>query len=322
MYYVYEWYIKDTNEVIYVGKGTKNRYKVKKHNRFFNDMIKRFDCSSRIIKEFNTEKEAFEYEYTRVNELKTIGQCVCNIYQGGTGGTTSWWNEEYKKMYSEKNVMKSEAQRKRMSKHNPMNNPDVSKKVASKKSRAVIIGDKEYSSIKEAANELNTYYDTIRNWCRKGINSKGEKCRFKDSEQVIFVGGRYNKGGCRSLTYLGKSYETPKDLADETGLNPSTILKWLKNGFDSKGNPCRYDDDNTQHFFKPNRFAPKAVIVNGVRYSTISEAAKANNVCVDTIRYLLKGVHKSNKLHCEYDNQQPSQGKSDNSTLEGSTTNE
>ena len=39
MYYVYEWYVKETGEIFYVGKGTKNRYKVKKHNRFFNDFI-------------------------------------------------------------------------------------------------------------------------------------------------------------------------------------------------------------------------------------------------------------------------------------------
>ena len=52
MFYVYEWFIKETNEVIYVGKGCGRRYKVTKHNKFFNDMIKRFDCDSRIIKEF------------------------------------------------------------------------------------------------------------------------------------------------------------------------------------------------------------------------------------------------------------------------------
>ena len=40
MFYVYEWFVKETGEVFYVGKGIKNRYKVKKHNKFFNDFIK------------------------------------------------------------------------------------------------------------------------------------------------------------------------------------------------------------------------------------------------------------------------------------------
>ena len=39
MFYVYEWFVKESGEVFYVGKGTKNRYKVKKHNKFFNDFI-------------------------------------------------------------------------------------------------------------------------------------------------------------------------------------------------------------------------------------------------------------------------------------------
>jgi hypothetical protein len=55
MYYVYEWYIIGTNEVIYVGKGTRLRYKVKKHNKLFNEMIRRFPCESRIVKEFENE---------------------------------------------------------------------------------------------------------------------------------------------------------------------------------------------------------------------------------------------------------------------------
>lgn len=52
MYYVYEWFIVETGEVIYVGKGTGRRYKVRKHNRLFNEMIRRFECDSRIVKEF------------------------------------------------------------------------------------------------------------------------------------------------------------------------------------------------------------------------------------------------------------------------------
>lgn len=182
MYYVYEWFIVETGEIIYVGKGTGKRYTVRKHNRFFNDMIKRFNCESRIIKTFNDEQEAFQYEFDRINELKDIGQCVCNIYQGGLGGTTNWWTDELRKKYSEHNVMKSRNQRERMSERNPMKDPKVSKRVAKKKSRAVIIGDAEYESVKEAHEKLGHATDTIREWCVKGINSKGEICRYKDGK--------------------------------------------------------------------------------------------------------------------------------------------
>ena len=125
MFYVYEWYVVESAEIFYVGKGTRNRYKVRKHNKFFNDFITRYNCDSRIIKEFKTEKEAFEYEYERINELKCIGQCVCNIYEGGTGGTVEWWTEERKEKYSKNNVMKSKKQRARMSANNPMKNAEI-----------------------------------------------------------------------------------------------------------------------------------------------------------------------------------------------------
>lgn len=182
MYYVYEWFIVDTGEIFYVGKGTKLRYRVRKHNRFFNDFIKRYKCDSRIIKHFDTESEAFEYEYIRVNELKAIGQCVCNIYEGGLGGTDSWWTDEKRKEYSEKNVMKSEEQRKRMSENNPMKNADVAKRVASKKTRPVTIGDTTYASVKEAAKDKGVITETIRKWCIKGVNSQGEKCMYTDGK--------------------------------------------------------------------------------------------------------------------------------------------
>ena len=39
MFYVYEWFIKESGKVFYVGKGHKNRYKVRKHNKLFNYIL-------------------------------------------------------------------------------------------------------------------------------------------------------------------------------------------------------------------------------------------------------------------------------------------
>ena len=183
MYYVYEWYIKETGEIIYVGKGCRNRYKVTKHNRFFNDMIKRNECKSRIIKKFENEKDAFDYEFIRINELKEKGQCVCNIYNGGTGGSTNWWTDEMRKKYSEKNVMKSENQRERMKKNNPMSNPEIAEKTNGQKRIPVIINNKRYISIKEASKKIGVSTDTIARWCKQGHNTKGTKCFFEKNMQ-------------------------------------------------------------------------------------------------------------------------------------------
>lgn len=183
MYYVYEWYIVETNEIIYVGKGTKSRYKVRKHNKFFNDTIRRYECDSRIIKEFETEIEAFKFEFNRINELKAQGQCVCNIRDGGFGGTTEWWTDDLRQRYSEKNIMHSIEQRKRMSENNPMKNPQIAQKTNGQKRRKVTIGDTTYDSIKDAKIALNISYSNIITWGKRGVTPSGDKCIIEEQKQ-------------------------------------------------------------------------------------------------------------------------------------------
>ena len=327
MYYVYEWYIVETDEVIYVGKGTGRRYKVRKHNKLFNEMLKRFNCESRIVKQFESEKEAFDYEFDRVMELQFKGQCVCNIRNGGFGGTTDWWTDELRKKYSDNNVMKSEKQRKRMSENNPMKNKEIAAKTNGQKKRPVIVGDKEYPSVKDACNELGVCSDVIANWCKKGVNPKGEKCRYKDQEQVQFTDKRYNKGGSRAVVYEGVRYECVIDFAKAIGISENTAHYWLRRGFNSSGIPCRYEDDTRELKFENRHIArnknrAKPVIVNGVQYKSCEEASKAVGLSVKTIYTYIHNKGKSNKYICEYGNQQPSRGNTDDSTTEGSTTNE
>lgn len=183
MFYVYEWYIKNTGEIIYVGKGCNKRYKVTKHNRLFNEMIKRYECDSRIIKNFTNEVDAFEYEFVRINELKQQEQCVCNINKGGAGGTVSWWNDELRKKYSKENVMKSENQRKRMKEHNPMSNPKIAEKTNGLKRRKVIVGNKTYNSIKDAKELLNVSYSNLITWNKKGKTPDGKKIEIEPQKQ-------------------------------------------------------------------------------------------------------------------------------------------
>lgn len=261
MFYVYEWFVKESGEVFYVGKGTKNRYKVKKHNKFFNDFIKRYDCDSRIIKTFENEQDAFAYEFERVNELKSIGQCVCNIYQGGLGGTTSWWTDEMRENYSKNNVMKSENQRKRMSKNNPMKNKEIAEKVNKKNKRKVCVGDKVYDGV--------------------------------------------------------------IDVALEYGIRDTAIQYWLQRGYSSDLKPCYYYGEEVPVIkLRTHCNNARAVIVDGVRYEKVKDAAKKINVDPSVLIRALK-QNKTCKEHiCKYDNQQPSQTNTDKSSLEGSTTNE
>lgn len=262
MFYVYEWFIVETGEIIYVGKGTRNRYKVRKHNRLFNEMILKHNCESRIVKEFEQEKDAFEYEFERVLELKLKGQCVCNIYNGGTGGTTAWWNDEYRERYSKNNVMKAISQRERMTTNNPMKDKNVSRKVAEKISRKVCIEDEIYGSLASAA----------------------------------------------------ASYS----------VSPQLFIYWLERGYTKDHKRCYYYGEQPKELKILNNCGTKekiSVTIDGIAYESIKKAAKAVG---GNDSYLSKALRKNKpyKGHiCQYGNQQPSQGKSDNSTLEGSTTN-
>ena len=50
MFYVYEWYIVETGEIFYVGKGCKNRYKSTCHrNRLFDEFMNFLNFKKRKV---------------------------------------------------------------------------------------------------------------------------------------------------------------------------------------------------------------------------------------------------------------------------------
>ena len=111
--------------------------------------------------------------------------------------------------------MKEPEHRERMHKNNPMYNPATAELVAKKNRKSVIIGDKEYSCINEAAKELNCPYETIRAWCKRGYNSNRELCYYKNeqpltqvplmkNEEGVLIDGKYFPSIKRAATFLGK----------------------------------------------------------------------------------------------------------------------
>lgn len=88
-FYVYEWFIVDSNHIFHVGKGQGNRYiDLKGRNKYFLRIAKKYDVASRIYKDNLTEAEAWAIEKSRIEELQAIGQCETNIHEGGCGGDT------------------------------------------------------------------------------------------------------------------------------------------------------------------------------------------------------------------------------------------
>lgn len=265
MFYVYEWFIVETNEIIYVGKGSKNRYKQITHrNKMFQEFLKRFNCESRIIEYFDDENEAFIAEHQRILELKNIGQAVCNLDYGGKGGCNFVWTDEMREYKSQYNPMKAEKQRERMRTNNPMKNAQTAETVRRKRQKPVIIDGVWYEGVKSCAKVLGVTETTVSAWCKRGYNTDGKPCRYADEKQ--------------------KQY---------------SITKWLY----------------------PKVSAPKAVIIDGIRFETVHDGAKHINVWSESLIRAIKENRLCKGHKVGYDNQQPSLTNFDNSSEEGSTTN-
>lgn len=87
MYYVYEWFIKNTGEIFYVGKGTGNRKDdLRKRNEYFMNIYNKYECENRIVKTFEVEQDAFDYEISLIRERRAENQAKANFHEGGLGG--------------------------------------------------------------------------------------------------------------------------------------------------------------------------------------------------------------------------------------------
>lgn len=111
-FYVYEWFIKNTGEVFYVGKGTGKRYlKTSQRNNYFLNIINKYECSVKFYKQHLTQEESWEIEKQRIAQLKRIGQAKANFHVGGRGGDTGYRpkgknNPFYGRKHSEETVKK------------------------------------------------------------------------------------------------------------------------------------------------------------------------------------------------------------------------
>lgn len=85
-YYVYIWYIEDSNDVFYVGKGSGNRVtSMKDRNPHFRHIRKKFKCNYKIVKYFDNEDDAYDYELKLGLEYKAKGQAWCCYVLGNAG---------------------------------------------------------------------------------------------------------------------------------------------------------------------------------------------------------------------------------------------
>ena len=241
MFYVYEWYIKETNEIFYVGKGSGQRYKVTyNRNKLFNEIIQKHNCDSRIIKYFQNEKDAFQYQAERIDELKKQGLCKCNIHSGGAGGSSAYWTEKLRQEYSINNPIKDPVQKKRMSQQNPMKNKEIAQRVADKKSKKIIINEIEYKSIQAVKEHYHVSYDVVIKWCRDGVNSYGESCRYANLKQATI--NKKHNSNAKPIIVDGIKYNSCKEAAEKLKIGKSTLYSYLRGEVKNPKYICTYDN--------------------------------------------------------------------------------
>lgn len=241
IYYVYEWYVEETEEIFYVGKGKNRRYlNVSQRNELFKLYLKNNKCNVRILKRFEDEKEALNYEHKRICELKKENQCVCNLDNGGKGGVSFVWTDEMRNYKSIYNPMKSEKQRKRMSEKNPMKNKKIANRTNSLKKRKVIIDGKLFDSLKQAGEYFHRYPTQIASWCKRGYDIYGNPCRYADEPQKELIDRK--KTNSKPVIIDGKHFNSVKEGSKYIGVWSESLIKAIKNNKPCKGHICKYDN--------------------------------------------------------------------------------
>ena len=237
MFYVYEWYNVNTEEIFYVGKGCGNRYKqTSKRNQKFKHYYENNECAVRIIKYFESENEAFEYEYQHIKELKENNQCFCNIDEGGHGGLAFIWTEEMRQYKSEFNPMKQPEQKARMSQNNPMHDPNTAVQVARKNSKVVCYQNKEYTC-RELADITGYKISTIWKWCQRGYDTEGNPCYYKNQK----IQGTKKTTCSKAVLIDGQYFPSLRAACDYLGVkDTSPLCKALKANKNYKGHKCEY----------------------------------------------------------------------------------
>lgn len=231
-YYVYKWFVESTNEVFYIGKGSGNRYKdaYRRNQIFKQEYYYQYpDCKSEIIKYFETEKDAFQYEKEMIAYYRSIGQAKANIDKGGVGGYKIQWTPELKAY---------------MSKYNPMKNPEIAKKsVANRHKRPIKYKDKIYECASDLVPIMGVSLSKVCEYAKRGYDGGYNLCQYLDMQyEPIDIHKQFLNPASKSVIIDNeKIFDTLLEAAEYIGGNAQSLGRALKKGKTSfKGHSCKY----------------------------------------------------------------------------------
>lgn len=237
-YYVYEWFIKDTKEVFYVGKGCRERWRTKKReNKFFMNMLRTHECDVRKVKENLTEQEAFDLEIKLISYYReNTNFRLTNIQDGGENPPT---------FYGEESPAKRPEVRKKigMSNHNRYEeNPELRKEVSQRikafcdsDEGKVIVSRRSKKNmsnpeVRYKISESNKAYYTTE---KRRIRSVMMKKIYSSSEVRNQVTG-VNNGASRKVAQYDldgniiSEFGTMKEAGEKTGICFKNISKAVR----------------------------------------------------------------------------------------------
>lgn len=332
MFYVYEYFNLETQEVFYVGKGTGKRYRqMTGRNEDFIKYIRENDCDVRIVKEFELEDDAFAYERELISFYQEKGVKLCNKDYGGLGGVSGVWTQEKREYQSLHNPMKDIEQRKRMHKHNPSFNPEVFVEKAKRNGTVFQFYDKTYYLVKDFAADWGISKNTAGKWIEKldfiqniiptPVNKNGpftdsEKTLIKSSLTTLAQKGVKRQG--KKILLFGIEYESLSEAKDILGIasletinsfkkDEEKILKLLPSIYQQKRLLTEEEKKIISNRNKNNQEQnKKAISIDGVIYSSAGDAEKILKINANTIRSRCKNKNFPT-YYFLYDNQQPSQ---------------
>lgn len=244
-FYVYIWTRLDTNEVFYVGKGHKNRYKdMRMRNKYFLHIINKVGKDNTkidIIENNLTEEEAFEREKYYISYYRDISSCLTNMTDGGDG-STGWYKyltEEEKERHKKKSKSflgkhHTEETKKKMSESMKGSHTisESGKRILSElhnKPVVVLINGylvEEYKSV----SECQSYYSTL------GEHSLSKSCIMSVLKDDGYIHSKYKKHKIhKNKRFI---YKEDYDLL----ISQSTI-ETISSGFADENNGVEYHED-------------------------------------------------------------------------------
>lgn len=125
----------------------------------------------------------------------------------------------------------------------------------------------------------------------------------KDSNVANIVGEKHKKAVIINKIKYNSVYEAAK----ANNVYDATIIRWCNRGYDTNGNPCRYENEKQKSFIIQKTNSKKILVDKELLFNSLREAA--NFFGVKDTSPLCKALKTNKPYHnhiVEYVNQQPS----------------